>query len=93
MLADKLGSTSLLVLNVIDFMEKMVGLRSVNQVLQDDAIERLGTFLEPYKKKSNVKILSKIVKGEPYSVIWICPGNRSTSSLQNKGYPEDPLYV
>lgn len=69
MLADKLGSTSLLVLNVIDFMEKMVGLRSVNQVLQDDAIERLGTFLEPYKKKSKVKILSKIVKGEPFSVI------------------------
>lgn len=59
----------LLVLNVIDFMEKMVGLRSVNQVIQQDAIYRLDKFVAPYKKKTSVKILTKIARGEPYTVI------------------------
>ncbi len=59
----------LLVLNVIDFMEKMVGLKSVNKVIQEDAIYRLDKFIAPYKKKSPVPILSKIARGEPYTVI------------------------
>ena len=59
----------LLVLNVIDFMEKMVGLKSVNQVIQQDAIYRLDKFIAPYKKKTSLTILSKIACGEPYTVI------------------------
>ncbi|MEP7266773.1 MAG: universal stress protein [Saprospiraceae bacterium] len=61
--------TNLMVLNVIDFMEKMVGLRSVNKIIQDDATERLDSFLAPYKKSTSVKILSKIAKGDAYTVI------------------------
>jgi nucleotide-binding universal stress UspA family protein len=67
-LAEK-TNCSLLVLNVIDFIEKMVGLRSVNKVLQEDAVARMDRFLAPYKKKTEIKILSKIVKGDPYTVI------------------------
>lgn len=66
--AEVLGS-KILILNVIDFMEKTVGLRSVNQIIQQDAINRLEKFVAPYKKKSSVQILTKIAKGEPYTVI------------------------
>lgn len=68
MIAEKLNCT-LLVLNVIDYIEKMVGLRSVNKVLIEDATTRLEKYLAPYKKKSTIKILSKIVKGDAYTVI------------------------
>lgn len=59
----------LLVLNVIDFIEKTVGLKSVNKVLHEDATNRLDKFLTPYKKKATISILSKIVKGDAYTVI------------------------
>lgn len=59
----------LLVLNVIDFMGKTVGLKSVNQVIQEDAVNRLEKFIAPFKKKSTVTILAKIARGEPYTVI------------------------
>jgi len=67
-IAEQLNSR-LLVLNVIDFMEKTVGLKSVNKVLHEDATIRLEKFLTPYKKKTEIKILSKIVKGDAYTVI------------------------
>jgi len=66
--AEALGC-KLLVLNVIDFIAKMVGLKSVNQIIQQEAMDRLDKFVAPYKKKSTVTILSKIARGEPYKVI------------------------